>query len=494
MKTMRKVLSVLLVLAMVLSLGAMAVSAAGTGTITVNDPEDGHTYKLYKVFDLTYDANDPKKVAYTYTAAAGTDDFLTALQGQNSPFTVTETTEAGVYNVVKKDTVGEKDVFDFLNTNVPQHLQVTAEQKFDKSTGTTLVFNNLDYGYYYMTSTVGTLVTINSAKPDATVTDKNEVPTVDKTVNSQNKNSASVGDTLDFSIVITKKDGAENYVLTDKLHEGLTLKSETIAVHVNGKPLTADNEYTLEYDTNTDPQKFTVKLKNEYLATLDKNTEIEVSYQAVLNEKAVVGEDPVTNEAILNYGNDPDLTTTPSSVTKTYTHGFDLKKTDAQGATLDGAEFKLYTDAQKQNPVNLKLDNETIPGTPFYRPVKEGEVAAEKIEVTNGQVRIDGLAYGIYYLEETKAPAGYNKLTYLVKVELAPDPDGAEGSVLVKVYDEKGENPQVMTDGIVTVVNNAGSLLPSTGGMGTTMFYVLGAVLVLGAAIALVAKRRVREQ
>ena len=108
-----------------------------------------------------------------------------------------------------------------------------------------------------------------------------------------------------------------------------------------------------------------------------------------------------------------------------------------------------------------------------------------------GTAVIKGLAAGTYYLEETEAPAGYNKLTEMVKLELKPG--AADGEVDVMVAGPDGQ-PVAAENDTVEVLNKTGSLLPSTGGMGTTLFYVLGAVLVLGAAIALVAKRRVREQ
>lgn len=498
MKTMRKVLSVLLVLAMILSLGAMVVSAAGNGVITVQKAVEGHTYRLYKVFDLTYsEVTTPegteKHAAYTYTSK-GTEDvsdqFLTNMKADTSPFDITLNpgTNPEVYNVVKKEKATDEQVLEFLTKNAGNLKELAGEvEKYDPAThGNPLTFTNLDYGYYYMTSTVGTLVSIDNATPNAQVTEKNEVPTVTKT---PDKLHASVGETINFDIDIVAYEGAENYVLTDTMTDGLTLDQNSIVVMdvTNKTKLTVDTHYTLV----TNEHGFTLTFLKTYLDTVRDGQEIEVNYSAVINEKAVVL-DKVTNTAKLDYGTQPGIETTPTSTTTTYTFGFDLKKTDAQGTNLNGAEFKLYTDPQKKNPVNLKLDTQTTPETPFYRPVKVGEDAAETIEVTNGQVKIKGLALGTYYLEETKAPLGYNKLTHLVKVELIAGK--TDGSVVVKVHDETGTEFEEVPGGIVTVVNNAGTLLPSTGGMGTTMFYVLGAVLVLGAAIALVAKRRVREQ
>ena len=504
MKTMRKVLSVLLVLAMILSLGAMAVSAAGNGTITVQKAVEGHTYRLYKVFDLTYSEvttseGTEKHAAYTYTSK-GTEDvsdqFLTNMKADTSPFDITLNpgTNPEVYNVVKKEKATDEQVLEFLTKNAGNLKELAGEvEKYDPAThGNPLTFTNLDYGYYYMTSTVGTLVSIDNATPNAQVTEKNEVPTVTKT---PDKLHASVGETINFNIDIVAYEGAENYVLTDTMTDGLTLDQNSIVVMdvTNKTQLTVDTHYTLV----TNEHGFTLTFLKTYLDTVRDGQKIEVNYSAVINEKAVVL-DKVTNTAKLDYGTQPGIETTPTSTTTTYTYGFTLRKIEKVNDVkkdLAGAKFKLYrevtVDDQKVNQeVKLCEDNG------FYRPVVTtkpvGSPADAPVDAIDaGTAVIKGLALGTYYLEETEAPAGYNKLTEMVKLELKPG--ATDGEVDVMVAGPDGQ-PVAAENDTVEVLNQTGTPLPSTGGMGTTMFYVLGAVLVLGAAIARVAKRRVREQ
>lgn len=479
MKTMRKVLSMLLVLAMLLSLGAMAVSAApGDGKVTVTDPQPGEEYKLYKLFDLIYDQPDtPTKFAYTYTTVDATqDEFLTALQTQESPFTLTLTSTDKVYNVALKGNKTAEDVVTFLKANakdLPDPVAATTAQ--DRNA---LVFDGLAYGYYYLTSTLGTLVTLDSNTPNVDVQDKNEVPTLTKQVQENSnqtwgkENTASMGDDVKFQITLTAKTGAQNYVVHDTLPAGLTYNSDPV-VSVNGQPLTPTTDYTV----SDKGQNITVQFTQDYLDKITANTDIVITYSAKLNHSAVVGAPGNVNTAWMTYGKTGKTT---DEVTTTYTYGFDLVKTDAAKKLLNGATFKLYDALTDGNEVKLiKQDNGN-----YYRVVGQ-ETAAEVIDMTsNAKVRIEGLDNGIYYLEEIQAPAGYNKLNQRVKVEIM---DGNLDATLNDLGD-------TYVSGGVQVENQTGAELPGTGGMGTTVFYVLGAILVLGAAVLLVAKRRVREK
>lgn len=510
MKTMRKVLSVLLVLAMILSLGAMAASAAEVkdGVITVQKPHVGETYTLYKIFDLTTsESTDPAKpepnAAYTFTKTAENTAFFDVINNGKDdpavPYVLTPTTTQNVYNVELKtnlrdnEELAKKKTKEFLKAN-ESVLPFVGRQAAtaDKN----VVFDGLTVGYYYLTSTAGTEVIIKNNHENVEIAEKNEAPTVDKKVDG-GTGSASVGDTIHFTVTITAQKGAKNYVLKDTLSEGLTLNEGSVKVYTaytdekTNTPLAGEN-----YQVNYKPASgasFEVSFTEEYLNGITGSTPLYVKYSAVLNEKAVVGTDPVTNKAVLDYGDKSTTESTPGSTTTTYTYGFTLSKTDAEDNSLDGAKFKLYREAEnkEKQEVALILDK-SDQNLHFYRPTVGGEEAVDAIETDNGLAHFKGLALGTYYLEETDAPAGYNKLTHLVKVELVAGK--TDGSVVVKVYDENGTEFEEVPGGVVTVVNNAGTLLPSTGGMGTTMFYVLGAVLVLGAAIALVAKRRTREQ
>ena len=482
MKTMRKVLSVLLVLAMILSLGAMAVSAAEMkdGVITVTDAQKGETYSLYKLFDLSYDQeNTPTKFAYTYTKNGAADAFLTALQAQESPFALEEiktTVDAGKYNVTLKDGKKYVDVVKFLKDNAAS---LPKPQTKQAGTDGNLVFDQLDHGYYYLTSTSGTLVTLDSNTPTVDVQDKNEAPTLTKLVQEDSnqswgaKNTASVGETVNFKITIAAKQGAKNYVVQDALPAGMTY---------NGDLAVAGAAAATDYQVNAQGQNITVTFEKAYLDKIAQNTDIVITYSATVNHSAVVGAAGNVNKAYMTYGASGK---TADATTTTYTYGFDLVKTTLVGdpgqeahKLLNGAAFKLYDAKEGGNEIVLIQQADGS-----YHPLVGQETAADRIDMTQtAKVRINGLDNGTYYLEEVQAPAGYNKVKERIEVKIKD----ANLDATVNNTD--------YTSGGIEVVNRTGAELPSTGGMGTTMFYVLGAVLVLGAAIALVAKRRVREQ
>ena len=482
MKTMRKVLSVLLVLAMILSLGAMAVSAAEVkdGVITVTDAQKGETYSLYKLFDLSYDQeNTPTKFAYTYTKNGAADAFLTALQAQESPFALEEiktTVDAGKYNVTLKDGKKDVDVVKFLKDNAAS---LPKPQTKEAGTDGNLVFDQLDHGYYYLTSTSGTLVTLDSNTPTVDVQDKNEAPTLTKLVQEDSnqswgaKNTASVGETVNFKITIAAKQGAKNYVVQDALPAGMTY---------NGDLAVAGAAEATDYQVNAQGQNITVTFEKAYLDKIAQNTDIVITYSATVNHSAVVGAAGNVNTAYMTYGAQGQ---TADATTTTYTYGFDLVKTTLVGdpgqeahKLLNGAAFKLYDAKKGGNEIVLIQQADGS-----YHPLVGEKIATNLIDMTQtAKVRINGLDNGTYYLEEVQAPAGYNKVKERIEVKI-------ENANLDATVDDTD-----YTSGGIEVVNRTGAELPSTGGMGTTMFYVLGAVLVLGAAIALVAKRRVREQ
>ena len=482
MKTMRKVLSVLLVLAMILSLGAMAVSAAEMkdGVITVTDAQKGETYSLYKLFDLSYDQeNTPTKFAYTYTKNGAADAFLTALQAQDSPFALEEiktTVDAGKFNVTLKDGKKDVDVVKFLKDNAAS---LPKPQTKEAGTDGNLVFDQLDHGYYYLTSTSGTLVTLDSNTPTVDVQDKNEAPTLTKLVQEDSNqswgatNTASVGETVNFKITIAAKQGAKNYVVQDALPAGMTY---------NGDLAVAGAAAATDYQVNAQGQNITVTFEKAYLDKIAQNTDIVITYSATVNHSAVVGAAGNVNKAYMTYGASGK---TADATTTTYTYGFDLVKTTLVGdpgqeahKLLNGAAFKLYDAKKGGNEIVLIQQADGS-----YHPLVGQETAADRIDMTQtAKVRINGLDNGTYYLEEVQAPAGYNKVKERIEVKI----ENANLDATVTDTD--------YTSGGIEVVNRTGAELPSTGGMGTTMFYVLGAVLVLGAAIALVAKRRTREQ
>ena len=305
MKHAKKLASLLLALIMLLALGTTAFAAENNdGSITITNATVGKNYSVYKVFDLTYDASnaDDVKVAYTYTPTGAGDAFLTALQDVSSPFTLTNQNN-GKYTVTLKADKTAGDVSAFLNTNAAK-LTVAATQE---ATDSTLTFNNLAYGYYFVTSEVGTVLTIDSTLKDVSVIDKNQTPTWDngdedgkpgpgKVITTEpdadgnyeklTENTVNFGDTVNFSIAInaTSHVGDQEvtyYYITDTLAAGFNA-AENIKVYVDGDEKTVVTDYTLTKTGNT--FQITVPHKAEYGA----NYKIEVKYSATVNNSAIL--------------------------------------------------------------------------------------------------------------------------------------------------------------------------------------------------------------
>lgn len=251
------------------------------------------------------------------------------------------------------------------------------------------------------------------------------------------------------------------------MSKGLTFNNSSLKV-------TANDAVTTDYTFTPTTNGFTLVLPETYVSTLTKGTTIIVTYNATLNKDAVIDGDGNANEVKLSYGNHQN--TVPSKVT-TKSYQFDLVKVDGTtNKLLDGAEFELADGETKLSFVKDTAGN--------YRVAAAGEDGATTtITVKNGKVNIYGLAGKTYTLTETKAPDGYNKLVTSETVNLA-DGSKTHATIVGSVY----------KDGGVVVENHAGTVLPSTGGMGTTLFYVIGGGLMVAAVVLLVTKKRMEHK
>lgn len=342
-----------------------------------------------------------------------------------------------------------------------------------------VVFENLPLGYYLVDSSLGALCGLDTTNNEVIIQEKNAVPTIDKQVQEDsdnswgNHNDADIGQTVNFKTTVHAKKGAENYVVHDKMSAGLTLKPETIAV----EGLTKDKDYTVKAEGFTDGCSFEIAFTKEYLKTITKDTDIVITYAAILNENAKIADGVNANDTKLTYG---DNNSTEWIQTQTKTYQFQLVKTDTDKKILEGAEFELYDAFTGGNKIALVMIEEGI-----YRVATAAEKAAEDFTsavIKAGQATIQGLdGSTTYYLEEVKAPAGYNKLAERVAVAIAQENLNAQAA------------DGAYVSGGVQVINNTGSLLPDTGGMGTTIFYLIGGILVVAAVVLMVAKKRMHS-
>lgn len=489
MKTMKRALALVLALSMVLALGLTTVLAAGetagvnndSGKITIDNAVVGQTYTVYQILKLeSYDADAN---AYAYKAA---DNWASFINGKDIKGPYVRVDEQGYVTWVDGANAAAfaKLAQDYAAKNT---IENEGAKKADYAT---VEFTGLNLGYYLVDSTLGTLCSLDTTNPTVTIKEKNVVPTNVKTVQEDStgsygeSNDADIGQTVNFKSTITAQAGAQNYVFHDTMSSGLSFTgAENVSVTLNGTLITTgDATYTVVAETLTDGCTFEVRFTQAFCDTLKANDQIVISYSAVLNEDAVVGIDGNPNESWLSYSEDGKTTTVPSETT-TYTWKMDVFKHNADGVGLTGAKFVLSRTTDKKDAIKLiAVPNKE---TPTYRVAKadETENVITEIETDGtGKFTITGLDSDTYYLIETSAPAGYNVLKDPVTVTIS---DKGQLAVI-----ENGFSKDVTE---VRVLNNAGAELPSTGGIGTTVFYVLGGLLVVCAGVLLITKRRMNK-
>ena len=468
-KTFKKLFAALLAAALVLAMAvpAFAVTNATKGSITISKTVKDETYTIYRMFKL--DSYNAESNTYSYTVESDWEGFFKTgaggnyitLDGQNHPtWTAADENDSTTVAAFAKAA---------LAWAKQKGIQSAATQE---GNGSSITFSNLDLGYYLVDSSLGALCGLNTPNPDATIKEKNEKPEIKKEVQTSagdwgSENNAKIGDTVEYKVEIKVADGAQKYTVTDTMSKSLTFNNSSLKVTANDAVTT---DYTLTPTTNG----FTLELPESYVSTLTKGTTIIVTYNATLNKDAVIDGDGNTNEVKLGYGNHQN--TVPSKVT-TKSYQFDLVKVDGTtNKLLDGAEFELADGNTKLSFVKDTAGN--------YRVAAAGEDGATTtITVKNGKVNIYGLAGKTYTLTETKAPDGYNKLVTSETVNLA-DGSKTHATIVGSVY----------KDGGVVVENHAGTVLPSTGGMGTTLFYVIGGGLMVAAVVLLVTKKRMEHK
>lgn len=462
-KTFKKLFAALLAAALVLAMAvpAFAETNATKGSIKIDHTVSGETYTIYRMFKL--DSYNAESNTYSYTVEPAWETFFST--GAGSSYIDLDSNGHPTWKT-------GADAAAFAKAALTWAADKKISGTKETATGDTVTFSDLGLGYYLVDSSLGALCGLNTTTPNVTIEEKNGQPTIEKKVKSHydgwaEKNTAKIGDTVEYKVEIKVADGAQKYTVTDTMSKGLTFNNSSLKVTANDAVTT---DYTLTSTTNG----FTLVLPETYVSTLTKGTTIIVTYNATLNKDAVIDGDGNANEVKLSYGNHQN--TVPSKVT-TKSYQFDLVKVDGTtNKLLDGAEFELADGETKLSFVKDTAGN--------YRVAAAGEDGATTtITVKGGKVNIYGLAGKTYTLTETKAPGGYNKLVTPETVNLT------EGSKAHATFDAN-----VYKDGGVVVKNNAGTVLPSTGGMGTTLFYVIGGGLMVAALVLLITKKRMENK
>ena len=502
-KAIKKLLAALLAVAMLCAMAvpAFAASSSNDGKITINNAVSGQTYTIYRILELEYDQTNN---AYRYTAVAAWNAFINTrssdLKVDNATGTVTwvnsdkNNNSSAIQNFA--DAAGK-----WASDNT------IANDGSQKASGSTVTFTDLPLGWYLVVSSLsnGAICSIGTTDKEVTINEKNGAPTVDKEVledstNTYGKgNDADVGDTVTFRATIKVTDGdPKNYVLLDKMSDGLTFKGITSVTRTNAGTSTSDtlNEnthYTLKQGAGVtvDPNcTFELAFKEN---VLKPNDVVVVEYTAVINEKAVIGSTGNPNEATLEY---KDGTRGTSSSTKTYTWKIDIYKyfqdSTAVKKPLQGATFVLYRQNSSNIPEYAKISADKIEW------VTEKEQATPLTSDKEGKIAISRLDADTYYLEETKAPTGYNPLTSPIEIKIEHSTMNETSASATITYKQQGTEDSATnitsTENRVEVENKTGTTLPSTGGMGTTLFYVVGGGLMVAAIVLLVTKKRMENK
>ena len=500
MKSIKRIIALLLtaVMTMTMSVTAFAADSGCSLTVNVKGGQDlkGQTINLYKLFDVTTSQSDGK-TNYAYTV---NDTYKVALA---TTLSITESSKNEEF--VKKvsgldSTAVQKFANDFTATALTEKLGATETSGKIGTSKNSYEFKNLKPGYYLVYVTVGKEIQSSLVTVDGTneVKLKTEAPSITKTANTD---TVSIGQVVKYTVTGSVPDttGYSEYVykIHDTLSNGLDFVNDANGTAVNGNTVNVTVAFGKgTTDEGTAPKTATIDTDNSKKMSLDlsawvkanqenKGKEFTVTYYAKVNKNAVVTE---KNSATLEYGNKPgETTTTTPSEAKTPTYSLDINKVKTGSKEkLEGAKFSLYTsetDAKNgTNPIKVTGSNGNYVVDPESTTTEFESV--KSIDGKGYNLRVNGLAEGTYYLVETKAPDGFNKLTapIVIKITKSTDTDVNKWTI--------SKDGTVETDKIIDVENSTGSLLPSTGGMGTIAFTVVAALLVLGVAVSFIRDRK----
>ena len=511
MKHIKKLASLLLVLVMALSLAVTAFADESTTySITINNSTAGHTYEAYQIFTGDLATNEAgNKVLSNIVWGSGVSEAGQTALGDAAAKAETLKTEADAKAFAKA-------VAPYLTTAAGSANTVT-DGKY--------VISGLAAGYYLVKDQDDSLTGDNDSYTEyiiqvvgnVTATPKSDVPEVQKKVKDINDSTDTtktdwqdsadydIGDSIPFQLKATLADNVSSYttykvVFHDTLSKGLTYNNDA-KVYIDG---TETNGFTVTATVNADgTTTLTVSCDDVKALGAGNSSVITVEYTAKLNENAVLGSAGNPNEVYLEYSNNPNKSEegnnetgeTPKDVVIVFTYKTIINKVDSENTPLTGAAFKLE-----------KLIKGKDGAADTWTTVKEFTV-----DETTTSFTFSGLDDGQYKLTETKTPAGYNTIDPIYFVIEATHDETADAPTLktLNAYltDANGNKQTEMKDGesvnidlgtvdltagsiTTTVVNKSGSELPSTGGIGTTIFYVLGGVLVLAAVVLLVTKKR----
>ena len=476
MKHMKRFMALFAALALVLAMAVPAFADTGNasmssdGKITVQNTIKDDTYSIYRIFDLVSFKNDSTGKKWTgFTSTSFTvnkNGYIEWKAGETETAAAAFAVEAKAYIASHSSTV------------TPDYTQTAS--------GESVEFDNLPLGYYLVSTSVGSLCSLDTTDKTAEIREKNGVPSVDKEIvengNDVKSNNAGIGDKVNYKVTINVTAGnTSNYVLHDTM-TGLDFNNDVKITSAKSGQLTT--EYTVKTTGQTDGCTFEIVFDDSVLVAGDTLT---VEYSGTVNASAVIGGEGNKNESHLQFGDK----NTPSSETKTYVwkvnvHKYTVEKTGETTSekALAGAKFVLSRGNESEKEYAVMTGNKV---TSWKQEFNNATVL-----VTDGtnDLIYEGLDAGNYQLIETEAPTGYNKLKNPIDVVIT----ASNGSATITYRDADESGYVTATGATVKVLNNAGTTLPTTGGIGTTIFYLIGGGLMVAAAVLLIAKKRMENK
>lgn len=479
--TFKKLFSILAAFMMVVGLGLTSVKAEGEpGTITITPANEGQTYDLYRILDATYNT-DTKATAYTvnqqWTAFKENDAFKAAFDVDSKG----NVTPKEAFNTESAAKTFADAAIAWAKNQSPSIAVATqtAEAPVEPATTSTVTFESQPYGYYLVGTSTGSLVSLKPSAPTATIEDKNNVPPFEKKVTEETKNG--IGDVVPFQIKVGKTNGiATKVVVKDTFSKGLSFNND-LTLKINDVTVTLTEE-DLKVTTTGESQGFVLTFSEAMREALATGEAI-ITYTGTVTKESLTV-DKLNNTATLDFGNKNGVDVKEVPVDKPvsinllkYTEGADKEE-----VKLAGAEFTLTrTDGSTAEKVVVKF---TKDGDAYTKDTA-GSVTT-LISSANGFLTLEGLAAGSYTLTETKAPAGYNLLTAPIKFTV-----DTKGVITLATAADANANASLDdANTTVKVLNTTGAQLPSTGGMGTTVLYIAGGLMVAGAAIVMIIRKR----
>lgn len=507
----------------ILTAALLGVTASGSitanaqenaGSITVTGATKGETYTAYEVLEYTAvdetlnDEAQFKDTHGTYKVTEEWVDFFTGSEYGLSSYITNYDGEYYVTGVTDANSTAFKYAIQTGSIKyIASHTNLTvAGQAVAK--GKTVTISNLPYGYYVIDSSLGAVNSTGLTSPSVSVEEKNvTTPAPEKEVQENSKaaetfsidesngwgewNDGQIGDTVTFKTKVTLLPKTTNVVLHDTMDATLSYKEKSAVVYYAEDATGSDvtDAVKAKASVNTDGNGFTVSFDTSYTENLTNTVFVTVVYSAQITQGAQVNKGQL-NDTYVSYGNDG---TTEHDRTYTYTYDINIIKQDENGAALDDTHFNLLAADGK---TVLKVVNNSDGVYTLAADQNADNVTDDIVTSSEGKIKINGLDTGVYYLRETQAKAGYNMLTDDIKISISGTVDSANNTAVGTISATYGEDNAAKIGNVsvdkntLYVVNTTGAYLPSTGGVGTTMFYLVGGALILMAVAAFIVKRK----